>query len=304
MHLPRPHLTIHTVHIILITGLTALLPIGCAKNMDSTDVRTSGMFAEFLVQSQGDGDVVVQASLRVGSSNSSTYAELDGEDRLIASLHAETKTMSKNSSAPNSPYRAVFSTSTGGILTIAFERGPLDDSAPDSRIMLPDSFSPKFVGMNDGDSMPRGQPVSVAWDNVSTGPISWQVRGSCVETRSGSLVDGRKSHHTRFGHRAERANVRFRGAKDTAPRSKLRYRDQSPARCQRGGRPRFSRRWYLPGDAILPTGASLDPRADRAQAVVHGWEHGHRRGCPRGGRHRTVMSRATRRPCALLAGSP
>jgi hypothetical protein len=179
MHLSERHLM----------GLAALLLVGCSADVDSTDVRTSGLFAEFLASSRGDGQVTVEAKLRVGGSGSSTYAELDGDDRLVASLHAETRTMSKTGSSPSSPYRALFLTTTGGTLTIAFERGSLDTSAPDSRIILPDPFTPKFVGLGNGDSAQRGQPISVTWDSVSTGSVSWSLQGPCIKPRSGSVID-------------------------------------------------------------------------------------------------------------------
>jgi hypothetical protein len=171
-------------------GLTVLLLVGCAKGVDSTDVRTSGLYAEFSASSRGDGQVTVEARLRVGDSGSTTFAELDGEDRLVASLNGETRTMAKSDSSPNSPYRAVFVTSMGGPLTIAFLRGADDTSAPGSSIVLPNPFIPRFVGIGQGDSVQRGQPISVAWDNVNTGSVYWQLQGSCIKPRSGSVVDG------------------------------------------------------------------------------------------------------------------
>jgi hypothetical protein len=172
-----------------ILGLIATSMGGCAKDVDSTDVRTSGMYADLSATSRGDGQITVEAKIRVGGSNSSTYAELDGEDRLIASLHGEARTMAKSDSGPSSPYRAVFFTTLGGTLTISFQRGALDTSAPDSRIILPDAFSPEFVGISPGDSVQRGQPVAVAWDSISTGPVLWQLRGACIKARGGNVID-------------------------------------------------------------------------------------------------------------------
>jgi hypothetical protein len=173
----------------LTMGMMVLVQAGCAKSVDSTDVRTSGLYAQFSASSKGDGLITVEAKLRVGDSGSSTYAELDGEDRLVASLNGDVRTLTKSDSSANSPYRAVFTTSSGGTLTIAFMRGPDDTSAPNSSVVIPSTFIPRFVGINPGDSVQRGQSISVAWNNASTGSIYWSVQGSCIKSHTDSAID-------------------------------------------------------------------------------------------------------------------
>ena len=54
---------------------------GCQK-VNSTDVRTSGVYAEFSVTEHSATEATVDATLQVGGELSNTYLNLTGQDRL------------------------------------------------------------------------------------------------------------------------------------------------------------------------------------------------------------------------------
>src|SRR5262245_10958498 len=64
----------------LLIGI-ACAAVGCQK-ADSTDVRTAGIYAEFIVSAQSTTAAKVDASLWVGGPLSNTYLTLTGPDRL------------------------------------------------------------------------------------------------------------------------------------------------------------------------------------------------------------------------------
>ena len=77
----------------LFYGLTALIAsLGTAcESIESSDIRTSGIYANFEAKSNGEGTTLLTANLTVGQ-NSNTYLDLVEGDILQASFEDETKT--------------------------------------------------------------------------------------------------------------------------------------------------------------------------------------------------------------------
>src|SRR5947208_1063493 len=70
--------------------------VGCQK-VDSTDVRTSGVYAAFIVTEDPAAEATVDATLQVGGPLSNTYLELTGPDRLTAYLGSKVYPMQGHS---------------------------------------------------------------------------------------------------------------------------------------------------------------------------------------------------------------
>ena len=70
-------------------ALMGPLSTGCAS-IESSDIKTSGIYADFEAKSSGEGSTLLSASLKVGE-NSNTYLDLVEGDTLTASFDEETK---------------------------------------------------------------------------------------------------------------------------------------------------------------------------------------------------------------------
>ncbi len=169
--------------------VVALFQTGCFVDVDSDDVRTSGYFADYAAYAYGDGDTLVQARLRVGGGSSNTFAELDGDDRLLASKNRDIQIMAKRRSGAGAPYEAVMQGDEEGAMRIAFERGDQDLDASDSEVILPPPFSLRLVGFQERDEVPRDSDVTVEWENNDSGQIGWEIDGICIRDRTGVTSD-------------------------------------------------------------------------------------------------------------------
>src|SRR5215510_5589701 len=76
--------------------LLLLLSAACKETVDSSDVRTSGVYPEIEVTANGSGDSTVRVELKVGGSNSNTYLELRGDDELEVTVGDTTKSMKES----------------------------------------------------------------------------------------------------------------------------------------------------------------------------------------------------------------
>lgn len=178
------------------TGLVAAVALGlCStacnptEDVDSTDVRTSGYYALLAVRAD-EVDTEVTAQLRVGGSGvDTTVAKLDGADKLIATKDDDSRVMVKADSSVSAPYRAVFESRGGGPVTVAFERGPDDISAPESRVILPPPFDVRFVDIHPDADTPRGRDIAITWTNPTDGVMKWELKGTCIDEQFGTVAD-------------------------------------------------------------------------------------------------------------------
>src|SRR5512136_236062 len=67
-------------------GVTlAFSSVACGEKVDSTDVRTTGIYAEMGALAEGNGQTMATVDLRVGGAGSNTHLNLKGNDELVAS---------------------------------------------------------------------------------------------------------------------------------------------------------------------------------------------------------------------------
>ncbi len=152
--------------------LLALAAFGCAEKMDSADVRTSGIRAEFEVISfLGDSNVKTQA--RAVLYGGSDVIVLTADDYLEVHAGDETKRMKREG---GDDYLASFDTQAEDTeFVFSFQRGSDDTDAPDSHVTLPPPFT--VLGMeNNGPvqeengqvRVPRGVDVVLTWEEDHT----------------------------------------------------------------------------------------------------------------------------------------
>jgi hypothetical protein len=122
---------------VVTSGFIALL--GCSA-IESSDLLTSGMYADVVVTADGEGTSDVTATLRAGGALSTTFVELTGDDVLTATLLEETVEMNEISLGNLNSFVAEFQSAEPGVdYVIALERS-LDEGAPNTVIQLPAAF--------------------------------------------------------------------------------------------------------------------------------------------------------------------
>jgi hypothetical protein len=167
-----------------IIAAVSLLAFGCTESVESNDVRTSGIYPEIAVTATGSGSSTVRVRLKVGGSNSNTFLDLTGDDKLTATVGDDTKVLDGSGDT----YTATFPTDAEGTkFTIAFARGTGDDDAPASTVTMPAPFDLMLGATTAG----RGaDDLEVTWDPpVSGAQASWKLSGECIKLDSGSTPD-------------------------------------------------------------------------------------------------------------------
>lgn len=164
--------------------ILALGLLGCSEDVESTDVRTSGIYPEFTVTANGNGRSQVEARLKVGGSNSNTFLDLTGDDTLEVTVDGETKTLDGSSSHR---YIATFDVDAGGTeFSFAFLRGDEDDSAPLSVVELPEPFA---MEVTTAEVQRTVDDVEFTWEPSGDGDIGVHVDGDCLFFESAETPD-------------------------------------------------------------------------------------------------------------------
>jgi hypothetical protein len=149
---------------------------GCRQMVESTDVRTSGVFPVIDVTADGSGSTRVQVKLKVEGRLSNTFLDLTGDDRLTATARGVTKDLDATS---GTAYTATFPGETSGPIVIAFVRGPDDTNAPATTVNLPEPFS---VNIPSGEVSRAGADLSFVWTPASgSGDLDASISGSCID---------------------------------------------------------------------------------------------------------------------------
>lgn len=154
---------------------------GCA-DIASSDVRTSGIYADISVEARGNGGSEARVILRAGGASSTTYVQLTGTDRLTVSLEGQTVPMVEESLGVIHHYVATFPSAPVDVdYTLAFER-TLDESALNSTVALPPELTLEPAGV---DTFSRlDEDLTVSWSPTSTEPVSLAVTGGCIDSWS------------------------------------------------------------------------------------------------------------------------
>src|SRR6187399_1447419 len=84
-----------------------VLSLACTETVESTDVRTSGVYPEFRVVADGSGSSQVSARLKVGGNDSNTFLDLKDDDRIEVTVGEETRRLEETGSHS---YTAIFPT--------------------------------------------------------------------------------------------------------------------------------------------------------------------------------------------------
>jgi len=147
---------------------------GCRQEVESTDVRTSGVYPDIDVRAEGDGTTRVQIRLMVGGALSNTVLQLVGEDRLTATVGGVTKDLEDNGLS----YSATFPGDAAGPIVIAFRRGAADVSAPSTTVNLPAPFS---LTLGAEELSRAAGDLAYTWSPApGTGDIDVSAVGRCV----------------------------------------------------------------------------------------------------------------------------
>ena len=158
-------------------AIMASLGTSCAS-IDSSDIKTSGIYADFEAKSNGEGTTLLSANLKVGQ-NSNTYLNLVEGDTLQASFENETAAMERKNLGSMIWYESTFSTDkSDSSFTLNFQREN-DDSAPDSNVSLPAPFDITVPSEGDSFSM-SADKIDIAWNNSdSDDEMQIMISGDC-----------------------------------------------------------------------------------------------------------------------------
>jgi len=170
--------------------LASLLLSGCSEDVNSEDIRTSGIWAGINVTSTSVDRAEVEVALKVGGGNSNTYINLTGGDTLTASINGGSpqKLGAYMPDALNPAYKiytAYFYGSDAGLansnFTIAFDR-PNDTNAPNSIVTIPATLA-NFTHNAGTTSVSRAaDAITFNWTPGSAGTktLTLIIDGSCI----------------------------------------------------------------------------------------------------------------------------
>jgi hypothetical protein len=185
-------ITVDRIKLLLLgLGLTSTM-VGCAADVESEDIRTSGVYADFEVlasTTQQGGDITgsgsqVSAYLRVDDSTSNTYLDLTGADELVITADTEERTLTGEERTTD------FDGDEEGLeFNFAFMRGEEDDNAPESTVSLPPSFVVEGMEGVDGadPDVLRGTALELHLEGLDNEEVNYHVEGDCLKLRSGSV---------------------------------------------------------------------------------------------------------------------
>jgi hypothetical protein len=160
-------------------GLAVLsLAAGC-ESTDSTNIKTSGIYADMKVVANDSGSATVAIELKVGGASSLTFLRLGAGDELSVARGQEVMGTTESSILEVYTYRATFANAQANdAFVVDFERAE-DVSALGSTATLPPGFD--IVNPGPNDTISRADALTVTWDPIVTGgEVSLTVGGDCV----------------------------------------------------------------------------------------------------------------------------
>jgi hypothetical protein len=159
------------------------LALGCSESVESTDIRTTGIYPEITITADGSGSSEIEVALKVGGRNSNTYLQLRGDDELEVSAEGFSETFEGSGDI----YKATLPLDDPNTqFVIAFQRGDQDDSAPASIVSLPAPFE---MMLGAPAASRATDEVTVTWDPAGTGDLTWEYEGECVLSEDGNTPD-------------------------------------------------------------------------------------------------------------------
>ncbi|MDQ3340099.1 MAG: hypothetical protein M4D80_33490 [Myxococcota bacterium] len=166
-------------------ALLAIVLSACTT-VDSSDVKTSGIYASISAQTKGDGKTDVSATLFVGNPVGLNYVELTGDDKLLVKASGMTKEMRETEVLNTVGHHAELATDAEGAqFEVVFDRS-IDEGAPSSIATLP----AKFDITSAPQTASRAQTISLQWSPAgSSDTMSWTATGDCIELESAPMND-------------------------------------------------------------------------------------------------------------------
>jgi len=166
----------------------AVLATGCAQT-DSSDLLTSGIYAQIAASASGDGTTRVTATLYVGNPLNLNFVNLSGDDQLVASHGSAEMVMTETVLLNVVSHHATFNTDNpGDQFQVALERS-VDNGARNSIAVLPERFTLDPLTTTTAS---RAQPLTLTWSPLDApNMMRWEARGDCIELESQNLsADG------------------------------------------------------------------------------------------------------------------
>jgi hypothetical protein len=167
------------VSLVAAAGLAA----GCKQSVESTDIRTTGVYPVVDVSADGSGNTRVLVQLKVGGPNANTYLDLTGDDHLTATAGGVTRPLDSSGSVG---YATTFQTDASGPVVISFLRGAADTSAPNTIVNLPTPFS---LTLSSTESSRATGSVGATWTPAGTANIESSIVGSCIDVIAETIPD-------------------------------------------------------------------------------------------------------------------
>jgi hypothetical protein len=157
----------------------AIVGVAGCEDVSSSDVFTSGMYADISAEADGTGGSQARVVLRAGGPTSNTYVELDGADALTVTVDGESLPMVHEHLGAIHHYVTTFATApVGSPFDVAFTRA-LDGGAPSSVVTLPPEFTLAPPGV---DTFSRlDEDLTIAWSPASTEPVRITIDGTCID---------------------------------------------------------------------------------------------------------------------------
>lgn len=166
---------------VLVCLLAVGLSTGCTVS-DSTDIKTSGIWAHYTVEHDAANSVTVWGTLRVGGS-------LGNIVDLTAGEHLEVNGTSMTEWVePFTNYhwsRAVISPTADGVYDIDFVR--LEGEVVSSTVVVPDR--PMISGLEPANLVVTDDQLTITWDTGDPGDeVDIFIDGDCIEDHAYSAL--------------------------------------------------------------------------------------------------------------------
>ena len=176
----------------LICGVLCLSPLIACESVSSSDVLTSGMYANLEVSADGSGVSRASAILRVGGASSNVYVDLVDGDALTVDQGGELVELEKSSVGEYREYNANFDMDAEDTeFDFAFVRD-VDDGAPSSVIALPAKF--EITGPEVDTTVSRAEELTFTWDGGGDDLMRYSIDGDCVLS-AGETLQGDDGAH-------------------------------------------------------------------------------------------------------------
>ncbi|MFZ5440562.1 MAG: hypothetical protein ACOZQL_11175 [Myxococcota bacterium] len=176
---------------------------GCTcETVNSSDIKTSGLYADLEVTADGTGRSAAKATLTLGA-GSLTFLELASGDSLTVRSGTDSKAMSRRSLLGSTWYEAELTGEEANkAFTVSLTRAN-DTSAPSSSVTLPAPFSLTAPMASQTFSRAGSGQVVVAWaPSGLADAMHVAASGSCIESIPDADLNADQGQYTLPAFRA------------------------------------------------------------------------------------------------------